>query len=871
VRRLARVTAWTAGILAVLLVAVTVVVVWAVRRPFPDYAQDVELPGLGAEVEVVRDASGVPTVWADTAADLFRVQGYLHAQDRFWEMDVRRHITAGRLSELFGESQVETDTFLRTMGWRRVAEAEVALLSPTSRGYYEAYAAGVNAYLTERSGGSLALPYAVLGLQGVPGRPEPWTVVDSLAWFKALAWDLRANLDQEIERSILAATLPPERVAQLFPPFPYDRQQPILSEDDVAASRRAAAAAESRSRGVRASAAAAQPAVPAADAGPALPAGARAALLAVADLVDTVPAPVGTGAGIGSNSWVVSPERTASGRALLANDPHLAPSLPSVWTQVGLRCREVSRACPFDVRGFSMSGVPGVLIGHTEHVAWGLSTTYADTMDLYLEMVEGDAYLTEDGRQPLEQRTETIRVAGEDDVVITVRSTRHGPLLSDASEQLRRAGESAPVAGDDPRRGQAYAVALRWAALLPGRTGDAVFAMNQARTWDEFRAATELFESPVQNVVFADADGNIGYQVNGRIPRRTGYDGHDPVPGWTGDYDWSGFLTIDQRPHVLNPDAGYLATANEATVPEDYPWVVTTDPGPAYRGDRIRSLLAEDDQVDNATSNRIAMDTYNGLAEILAPRLLAMPGLSGYYADGQRLLVGWDYTQPPESGAAAYFSSVWSNLLRLTFHDDLPEEFWPNGGARWWEVVRAMLDEPADPFWDDAATEDVVETRDAILLAAMRDARDECTRLLGKDPSTWQWGRMHRLQLREGTLGDSGIAPIEALFNRGPFPVGGGSSIVQANAWSAATGYGVDGVPSMRMQVDFGDLDASRWVQLTGQSGHPFHEHYTDQTELWRTGGTLPMRWTDESLRAAGVVTATFRPQPAEPSAAPPP
>jgi penicillin amidase len=828
-------------------------VVWAVRRPFPEYQQDVALPGLTGDVDVVRDSSGVPTVWADSPRDLFRVQGYLHAQDRFWEMDVRRHITAGRLSELFGESQLETDTFLRVMGWRRTAEAEVALLSPESRSYYEAYAAGVNAYLAERSGGSLALPYALLGLQGVSGAPEPWTVADSLAWFKALAWDLRANLQEEIERSVLAATLPPEQVAQLFPPFPYDRQQPILSEADVAASRRAALAARVAGD------------APGARAAPAVPAAAREALRAVGGLIDSVPESVGTGDGVGSNSWVVAPERTASGQALLANDPHLAPSAPSVWTQLGLRCRQVSADCPFDVRGFSLSGVPGVIIGHTQRIAWGLTTTYADTADLFLERVEGDTYLTEDGPQRLDVRTETVRVAGGDDVQITIRATRNGPLLSDASEELRQVGASAPVEVDDTRGGQAYAVALRWASLIPGRTGDAVFAINRARTWDEFRAATDLFESPVQNVVYADADGNIGYQVNGQIPRRIGYDGHDPVPGWTGDYDWDGFLTVDQRPHVLNPGAGYLATANEAAVPADYPWLITTDAGPAYRGDRIRSLLAGNDSVDNQASNEIAMDTRNELAEVLAPRLLAMPGLAGYYADGQQLLVGWDYTQPPESAAAAYFNSVWSNLLRLTFHDDLPEEYWPSGGARWWEVVRTMLENPADPFWDDTGTEDVVETRDAILLAAMKDARDECTRLLGKDAGTWQWGRLHELELRDGTLGDSGIAPIEALFNRGPYAVGGGSSIVQANGWSAAAGYGVDNVPSMRMQVDFGDLDASRWVQLTGQSGHPFHPNYVDQTELWRTGGTLPMRWTDESLRAAAVVSVRFGPAGPEP------
>jgi len=260
------------------------------------------------------------------------------------------------------------------------------------------------------------------------------------------------------------------------------------------------------------------------------------------------------------------------------------------------------------------------------------------------------------------------------------------------------------------------------------------------------------------------------------------------------------------------------------------------------------------------------MDAWNGNAEFLVPHLLRVPALVGYYRDGQDLLRDWDYHQEPDSAAAAYFNAVWANLLRLTFHDELPEELWPSGDGRWFEVVRGLMERFDDPFWDDVTTETVVETRDTILRRAMEDARDDLTRRLGKDPAGWSWGRLHALELRDASFGDSGIGPIEALFNRGPYEVGGGKEIVQANGWDAAIDYRTDWVPSQRMVVDLGDLDASRWVDLTGISGHPYHAHYGDQTELWRTGGTLPMRWDPDSVREGAEHRMVLVPAGAPPS-----
>lgn len=844
-RRIAAGLAVLAGLVVLALVASASVGVWSVRRAYPDYDGTAEIPRLTADVEVIRDENGIPHLYADTPEDLFRAQAYVHSQDRFWQMDFRRHVTSGRLSELFGEDQVDTDAFVRTLGWTEVARAELPLLSPESRRYFDAYADGVNAWLDHTDGGDRGLAYTLLGLTGGDDAPSRWTPVDSLSWLKAMAWDLRGNMQDELSRSLLAAAgLPVDRVEQLWPD-PPESLAPSIVPDEYVSPRLPEALAGADGAPV-----------------PLTPAAADA-IQRAADGLDAAPVTFGDGDGVGSNSWVVAGDHTESGAPLLANDPHLAPSMPSIWYQVGLHCRDVGPACPFDVVGYSFAGLPGVVIGHNQDIAWGFTNLGPDVTDLYLEHVRGNSYRVGDDWVPLEVREETIRVAGGDDVTVTVRRTRHGPLLSDRDDDAEDVGEDARVEGESPP-GDAYEVALRWTALEPGRTADAIFALNRAADWDSFRAAASLFDVPSQNLVYADTDGNIGYQAPGRIPVRTTYDGRYPVPGWTGTYEWAGYIPFASLPSVLNPAQGYVVTANQPVTSDRYPFLLTGDFDPGHRAGRIDELLAErvgsGEPLDAGDLAAIQLDAHSDAADILVPYLLELGAPAGYYGDGLRLLRDWDLSMTADSAAAAYFNAVWRNLLELTFHDELSEDERPDGGGRWFEVVRNLLEVPGDPFWDDVDTENVTETRDIILVEAARDARDEMTREQGKDASKWEWGRLHALELTEPTFGTSGIGLVEWMFNRGPVDVGGGGSIVLANAWNAAEGYETVWSPSMRMIVDLGDLDASRWIDLTGISGHPFHDNYGDQTELWRDGETLPMRWDEDSVRDAGVHTFTFRP-----------
>ncbi|MGN9840880.1 penicillin acylase family protein [Nonomuraea sp. H19] len=822
---------WFARVLTVLLALALVlagVLVYTVRKSFPQVDGTLRLPGLTGNVEIYRDKSGIPHIYADSAADLFMAQGFVHAQDRFYEMDFRRHTTAGRLSELFGKSTLGTDKALRTMGWRRVAERELPELAKQTQDYLNAYAKGVNAWLSANPNASdRSLEYSVLKLQNGDYQPEPWTALDSLSWLKAMAWDLRSNMEDEIDRALALTKLPRERVEQLYPGYPYDRHSPIVTEGTIDQGR-FDQRAEPRLR-------------------------ATAALTQAAKTLDAVPSTMGTEdrEGIGSNSWVISGDHTAGGKPLLVNDPHLSAQMPSVWYQAGLHCRKITEECSYDVTGFTFSGVPGVVIGHTDKIAWGFTNLGPDVADLFLEKVDGDTYLYKGEQVKLETRQEQIKVAGGAPVTITVKSTVHGPLINEVIDSARPSGE-------------ANAVALQWTALTPGRTADAIFALNRATDWQEFKAAAALFEVPAQNLVYADTTGKIGYQAPGRIPVRDKGDGTWPVPGWTGEYDWRAApIPYDQLPSVEDPADGFIVTANNAVIdPKRYKPLLTKDWAYGYRSERIRDLVEEaikKGKVDAAAMSKIQQDSHNGFAETLIPALMRVD-LAGPGEQARQLLKTWDGTQDLDSAAAAYFNAVWRQVLLLTFNDELPEGARASGGDRWYEVIRRLLELPDDPFWDDVTTKNLTETRDDILRQAMASAYQELADRLGTDIASWRWRDLHQLELVNGSLGTSGIAPVEALFNRGPFPVPGNKDAVNATGWNVQRDYAVTAVPSMRMIVDLSDLDKSQWINLTGASGHAFHDNYWDQAEVWARGGLLPMYSKPESVKKAAVHTLKLTP-----------
>jgi penicillin G amidase len=836
VRRIPRWLVFSVVVLMLAAAALTSVGVGTVRQSFPELAGRLTVPGLRGPVEVLRDGYGVPHIYADTAEDLFLAQGFVHAQDRFYEMDFRRHMSAGRLSELYGESQLETDTYVRTLGWRRVAEQELELLAPSTRRALDAYAAGVNAYINGRAASELSLEYSLLGLQGLDYSPYEWTAADSVAWLKVMAWDLGANLNQEIERAIVTATVGEGRAANLFPIYPREGYDPILRRGMVVDKAFDPSARRASAR-------------PLPDPLAATGSAARKALAELNRMNDALAPVLGARdleGETGSNSWVLAGSRTASGQPLLSNDTHLATQIPSVFAQVGLHCRRLSDSCPYDVAGFSLASVPGVVIGHNASIAWGLTTSHIDVQDLYLEEVIEDRVREGASFVPLRTITEEIRVRGQDQPrPITIRFSRHGPLLSDASPQLQRlaAGQTRP-----PQ--PVYAVALSWVALTPGRTMDAVLAVGQAQDFTQFREAASLIGAPSQNLVYADTKGNIGYQLPGAVPRRGKGDGRSPSPGWDRAYDWRGTIPFAELPWVYNPPGGVLVAANQPVIGGQYPYPLGSSYSYGWRSQQLSDRLRETSDLTLDEAEQLFYDNTIRVAADLVPMLLKIKVADPWVLEGQRTLVGWDYAATPDSAAAAYFNVVMHDILKLTFRDELPEEFWPVGGDRWNAVVADLLRQPRNLWWDDMSTPDVIESRDDILLAAMISARKEITSLMARDTDEWQWGRLHTVTLRNQTLGVSGIKPVEALFNRGPYPVGGGPAVVNAMAYDDRAGYAVTSGPVMRMLVDLGNLDQSSWVNQSGTSGHAYHPNYADQTELWVRNEVWPFVFSRAAVEA---------------------
>jgi len=830
---------WVRRILVALLVLSAILGVFGfflVRRSFPQVEGELSLAGLEESVDIIRDVDGVPHIYASTERDLFFAQGYVHAQDRFWQMDFWRHIGAARLSEMFGDSQLETDMFLRALDFAGIAVQELEALPPQVETILTAYADGVNAYIEDRSPTQISLEYAILPLQSPGYEIEPWSPVNTLTWAKVMSWDLGANLRTEIERAVLSADLPPERIEQLFPAYPD--QHPVVVPSDQTPT--------------------AQPA------SPVVPHEAIDALVQAGNSAGAVWDVTGGGfAGIGSNNWVIGGSRTASGLPILANDPHLAIQMPSIWYENGLHCLGSAADCPYQLAGFSFPGTPGVIIGHNENIAWGVTNEALDSQDLFIEKVNPDdpfqyEYLGE--WVDMETRIETIEVAGDSPHSYDVMTTRHGPVISGLfveDEQLDRSSLDLP---------DEYVVALSWPSLQPSTLVEAIIGLDLATNYDEFRAAASKWDVAAQNLVYADTEGNIAYQATGEVPIRAAGDGRWPVPGWTGEFDWTGVVPFDDLPRLLNPPRDYVASANQPVIPPGSEPFFGLDTDHGHRAARIEEMIElMSSGYTLGDAQTMQMDARDGGAPNLVPHLLALPAEDGAVAAMQGVLRPWAtgntaFQAGGASPGAAAYQAVWVHLLRLLFHDELPEDYWPEGGGRWFEIVRALLEEPDDPWWDIVGTE-VLEDRDMILEQALSDAHEELVDRLGANATTWEWGRLHRADFENQTLGQSGIAPIEWMFNRrAPETLGGGADLVNAVGFYPPDGYQVDWIPSMRMVVDLADLAGSTAMNTTGQSGHAFHGHYDDMLERWADGEQHQMRWTAEQVAADAAATLTLTP-----------
>jgi penicillin amidase len=782
---------------------------WYVGRAEADPSRDAVLPGLHAEAEVWRDSLGVPHVWARDEADLFRAVGYVHAQDRLWQMELFRRVADGRMAEVLGPRLVDTDRFLRTLGMGRAAGENERTLDAESRRLIQAYADGVNEWIDHHPG---PLPPEFLALRF---RPEHWTVRNTLAIGKIMAWDLADwNLGLDLQRATDAVG--PELARDLAPAYPAWGAT-ILGADAQWAGKGAAPAA-------------APPALP-----PAAPADSSPAARSSAVPLPRVPALAlalldGVSTASASNSWVIGGARTKSGKPILANDTHLALRAPSLWYLGAVHGGGIEAA------GMMIPGVPVIVIGHSRRVAWGFTNAMVDDVDFFVEQVDSaDAtrYRTPEGWARFEARPETIRVKGGAPVVHTVRTSRHGPVLSDVDERVK-----------------GKVLAMRWTAQDPSTEMTAMMGMNRARSAGEFTQALRTFNNPHQNVVFADVDGTIGYWMGGRVPVRRGGDGILPVPGWTGEGDWTGYLSFDQHPHALNPAEGFIVTANNRQLPaaSGYPVRIANDWAEPYRAMRIREMVMAGRALTAADVARQQMDVRDGLAVRYRRFAVRAAELAGD-SSAARALRAWAGDAAVDSRAASLFY-VWLENLRHRIGDDEfrgKPVFFPRS------ALEAVLDRGGGAWVDDVRTAKV-ETLDEQLAGAMREA--------AATVGSRTWGELHVTEIAH-PLGV--VAPLNRALglNIGPFPNGGAGNTVKVAGYGGRTPPFVNAYgPSQRHVVDMADVDGDGgFVIPTGQSGVPTSRHYRDQTPMWRTGRLWRIPLDRQQAQARRVSRLVLKPR----------
>jgi penicillin G amidase len=865
VRIVKRAVAVLLVVVLVAILAVTGLLVWVTARAFPQTSGTAAVPGLSANVTVVRDATGIAHITADTAHDLFVAQGYVHASERMWQMEVWRHISAGRLAEMFGASQLDTDKFIRTLGWRIAAQRDLDAVRPEARAILDAYTEGVNVWLDGHRG-SLGLAFLAAGV-----TPEPWTDLDTIAWGKVQAWNLGGNFDSEVFRYLADAKLgDPARTDELFPAYREDA--PVITPTGLAGSGGAGASGAIVGGGNGAIGASRATATPR-PIGPAEAAAWRSIAGLGQRLLQTAGLDGADGLasdhGIGSNDWVVGPGMSQTGGALLANDPHLGISMPSIWFINGLHCRTVSAACPYDVAGVSFPGVPGVVLGHNARIAWGATNIDPDVQDLVIETVDPDdpnAYMHDGASTPFEIRHEQIKVSGKEPYDLEVRSTVHGPILNDVDDRL---ADAPPMA-------------IRWSANVePDRTLEAILGLNTAANFQDFRESLSLYGAPAQNFVYADIDGHIGYQFPGYVPIRSNPDdrGDRPVRGDDGSGEWTGRIPFDDLPWQFDPRDGRVVTANNAAVDANYPYFVAQEWDPGFRAERII------DQIDQYGADGLTTDEMRAIqandaplaAQDIVPLLEeAAPATD----DGKTIATrigDWDGACDRSSLGCAAFNAWQYRVLRDIFDDDLGTLARDYVGSPFsWVLLRQLLDDPTSTWWDDAKTSGVTETSDVIVARAMDEAGAELRTSFGT-PDRWSWGRIHTATFSEATLGQSGIGPLEWYFNDGPHAVPGTAGAVNNTYMKFSSAYpdpddpdyvpvGIDHVfdmtnmPSYRLTIDMRDLDGARLIITTGQSGNPFDRHYNDQIGPWIDGGTVPLPFTPAAVAAAAASTLTLTP-----------
>ncbi|KEO84899.1 beta-lactam antibiotic acylase [Tumebacillus flagellatus] len=764
-RRLWKIVTSVVLVLVLLLITASGTGYYLIHKSLPVVDGTLNVSGLQQSVAVWRDDHGVPHIEAQNEHDLYLAQGYVTAQDRLFQMDLSRRQASGELSEVVGDKALSRDKFFRTFGLRRAAEASWNSYSQDAKQVLEWYAQGVNAYLHQAvQDNTLPIEFTLLGYQ-----PREWQPVDSLTIGKYMAFDLGGHWEEQAFHYDLAQHVSEDQALDLFPSYPVDAPTIIQAMKDNPL-----------------------------DVGP---------LLAEA----VKPNPFN-----GSNNWVVAGSKTQSGKPLLANDPHLSLATPSIWYETNLKTSSLN------VSGVIFAGIPGIILGHNDHIAWGVTNVGPDVQDLYIEKrnpANPNEFQYQGKWEPAQVIHEEIKVKDAAPVSCDVRITRHGPIISEFAND----------------KSTDTALSMQWTALQPSTELEAVQRFAKAQNWDEFKQALTYFQTPAQNFVFAAEDGTIAYRANGLIPIRTKGDASTPVPGWTGEYEWKGYIPWEELPTTVNPPSGFIATANNKVVGDDYPYHLSNVWAQPYREKEISQTLAGKNDLTATDMQKLQFDPTNLQAKEFLPILTGLlQGQQDKLRDidlaALKELSDWDCRDTLDSSGALVFNLWESELPNVLFKPELSDEtlslFEDKAGTVDHLIRNAASGNPGPWVQERGGLA-------AVALTAFQRAVDHAVELQGKDASKWKWGEFHQVPFHHPL---AAVKPLDLLFDPSKSPVPGSKVTVEAAGWDAKTGE-VNHGGAWRTVVDFSDLSQTYNVVGPGQSGHLLSPWYDDQVKDWTTGG----------------------------------
>ena len=792
----------TAGLVVAAATVVALIYWYYLYRPLPQITGEIELQGLKAPVRVIRGPNGMAHIQAENAHDLFFAQGFVQAQDRLWQIEINRRAASGRLSEIAGPDMIPADRIMRTFGLYRAAKKEWDSYDDDSRAILSAFCDGVNA-LARQQRHRLPLEFKMLDIPF-----EPYTELDALAWAKAVALAGSTNWQEEIVRAMLVAQMGVDKTVDLL-----SRNEAIISGLSTDPS---VAGGENR--------------IP-----PLLPLSWTIALA--------------------SNAWAVSGNRTSTGHPILANDTHLPLQIPSFWYETHLT------GGGYNVLGLSVTGLPLVMAGHNEHVAWGITFACVDNQDLYYEQLNPDKrgqYRFQDAWYDSEHILENIKVKGESKPVQhEYFVTRHGPLISPVvpgTKRLRRV------------------LALKWSGYDPGDMVPSLNRMNLARNVEEFQSSALEWCEPALNVVYADTSGRIGYLLAGRIPIREGGHGQGPFAGWTGTREWTGYLPPDQKPVISDPPQGYSVTANNLITPPGYKHFISWDCVPPYRADRIEQILAQNDAVNIRAMRDLQGDLLSLAAGPFVDAVSRIDGQSPQAKALVKILADWDRRLTSDSQGGAVYEVLMYRLLENTLRDELgsiADNFFGQGlafpfagnlfGIHSRVIMTELLNHPDSPWFDDLTTSEV-ETLPVIMEKSLLETRDFLTNRLGKNPNDWQWGRLHQNRF-EHPLARNRLT--KWILNRGPFPGTGDFNTVCQSGVSPDGNFQrpVLSVGSRHI-YDLSDWDQSLGMIPPGQSGQAGSSYYDDQVDFWRNLDYHALPFTNQAVETKAESVLVLKPKP---------